>query len=81
MENYSIEYKVSSWRRIGFENKEDYDKAIALINSGECPENIEDYTDNYSIDNTDEYLSPEDNDNQSTIEGYCNGELIWSNVE
>ena len=81
MENYSIEYKVSSWRRIEFENKEEYDKAVALINSGECPETIEDYTDNYSIYNTDEYLSPEDNDNQSTIEGYCNGELIWSNVE
>jgi len=82
-----IDFKVSNWKRLYFDTLEDFEKTLTLFENGEFSsiediESSEDLVNDYSIvgiDDTTEYLMPEDNDDQSTIEIYKNDELIWNN--
>ena len=67
-----VDYKVTIWDRLYFNDDANVDNIIELLKNGEDPRNLT--TDEYKfshcefIDGSSELISPEENDNQSTIE-------------
>jgi len=80
-----IDFKLTQWER--FEVSEDFaDEVLAKIKSGEISNGIQ-LADAYpSLDwntilETEEYMNPEQNDGDSTIEVLKDHETVWTNVE
>lgn len=81
MANNYIDYKVEIWCRAFFTDIADMQKVSEI-----AKENLESIFDEdlgfIEVDyifETENYLSPEENDNQSTIEVYEEDKEIWSN--
>lgn len=83
MDHY-IDYKATIWFRIPVE-KEDLELIANKLTNGETP------TDLYNDENlklgqcellydTEEFILPNENDNQNTIEIYSDTQLIWYNT-
>ncbi len=78
-----IDVKVTIWNRIHFQEDADIQKAIAVIEN----EGIESVYDEalgfqeYSpMYETEENISPQDNEGNSTIEVYEDDKLLWENT-
>ena len=81
MANNYVDYKVEIWRRAFFTDIADMQKVSEI-----AKENLESIFDEdlgfIEVDyifETENYLSPEENDNQSTIEVYEEDKEIWNN--
>ena len=81
MANNYIDYKVEIWCRAFFTDIADMQKVTEI-----AKENLESifdedlgFIENISLLETEYYLSPEENDNQSTIEVYEEDKEIWNN--
>lgn len=82
MKNY-IDYKETIWNRIYLADDADMDKIIADIQE----KGIEDFAKEYNefdleqgpIYETAEYVSPDDNHGQATVEIYRNEKQVWDN--
>lgn len=87
-----LDYKHTSWSRLYFKENTDMSKIIDKLEQGYLPSELCDdpdlgFDEFEQIDDTEEYITPEENDNQPTIEIYQNGkepgnfqECIWDNV-
>ena len=81
MANNYVDYKVEIWRRAFFSENADMKKVSEV-----AKENLEDifdedlgFIEDVYISETEYYVSPEENDNQSTIEVYEEDKEIWNN--
>ena len=81
MANNYVDYKVEIWRRAVFSENADMKKVSEV-----AKENLEDifdedlgFIEDVYISETEYYVSPEENDNQSTIEVYEEDKEIWNN--
>ena len=79
-----VDYKATIWFRIPVDNKEVLDKCIDMLMAGHLPSALYDELDNDlgSCDvmyETEEFLHPEDNGDQPTIEVYEDDKKIWDN--
>ena len=81
MANNYVDYKVEIWCRAFFTDIADMQKVTEI-----AKENLESifdedlgFIENISLPETEYYLSPEENDNQSTIEVYEEDKEIWNN--
>ena len=80
-----LDYKFTVWGRMHFSDDADMNKVIEKLNSGHLPAELSDDAElkfesfNF-IDDTEEYITPEENNGCSTIEIYSDRELIWDNV-
>ena len=81
MTNNYVDYKVEIWRRAVFSENADMKKVSEV-----AKENLEDifdedlgFIEDDYIFETEYYVSPEENDNQSTIEVYEEDKEIWNN--
>ena len=81
MANNYVDYKVEIWCRAFFTDIADMQKVTEI-----AKENLESifdedlgFIENISLLETEYYLSPEENDNQSTIEVYEEDKEIWNN--
>lgn len=81
MANNYVDYKVGIWRRAFFTEDADMQKVSEI-----AKENLESifdedlgFIEDVYIFETENYLSPEENDNQSTIDVYEEDKEIWNN--
>ena len=81
MPNNYVDYKVEVWRRALFSENADMKKVSEV-----AKENLEDifdedlgFIEDGYMSETEYYVSPEENDNQSTIEVYEEDKEIWNN--
>ena len=80
-----VDYKATIWGRLFFEEGADVDKIIQALNNGEHPGNLttEEYKFSHFnfIDETEEFMLPEDNHDDATIEviDYDNFITLWDN--
>jgi len=81
-----LDYKTTIWHRIPIENKETQQEIIKMIEAGSLPTEIYDTFDVGEqigfcevLYETEEFIRPEENDNQSTIEIQENGKTVWDN--
>ena len=81
MANNYVDYKVEIWRRAVFSENADMKKVSEV-----AKENLEDifdedlgFIEDDYISETEYCISPEENDNQSTIEVYEEDKEIWNN--
>lgn len=83
-----LDYKYTKWGRIYFKEDADKNKIIKALNEGHLPFELcdEEFKFDYfnSIDNTEEFISSNENDGQSTIELYeeneeCFPKCVWDN--
>ena len=81
MTNNYVDYKVEIWRRAVFSENADMKKVSEV-----AKENLEDifdedlgFIEDDYIFETEYYVFPEENDNQSTIEVYEEDKEIWNN--
>jgi len=80
-----IDYKIKMWNRIHFSDAADIEKLKQILIKDQYP--IDDLVDEESgfteLENlfeTEEYITPDVNEKNATIELYDdNGKLIWSN--
>lgn len=91
MRNY-LDYKHTNWSRLYFKKGTDMSKIIDKLEQGYLPSELCDdpelgFDEFKQIDDTEEYITPSENDNQPTIEIYENvkdtehwQECIWDNV-
>ena len=81
MANNYVDYKVEIWRRAFFTEDADMQKVSEIAK--ENLENIFDedlgFIEDDYIFETEYYVPPEENDNQSTIEVYEEDKEIWNN--
>lgn len=87
-----VDYKYTSWGRIYFKEDADISKIIDRLEKGYLPSELCDdpklgFDEFEQIDDTEEYITPKENDNQPTIEVYQNvketenwQECVWDNV-
>lgn len=81
MNNY-VDVKVTVWNRLFFTDKTDMKKIAGIIDQDGLSEIISDecgFIRNETLYETDEYLTPEQNEEQSTIEVYADDKKIWNN--
>jgi hypothetical protein len=80
-----IDYKATVWFTIDINDVESLPKILERLNSGDSINDLYDHEDiNISgsecVLETEEFLPPQENDNQSTIEVYdIDGKLVWDN--
>lgn len=84
-----VDYKYTSWGRMYFKEDADISKIIDKLEQGYLPTELCDepelgFDEFEQIGDTEEYITPQENDNQSTIEVYQNvkdtefwQECIW----
>lgn len=87
-----LDYKYTNWGRIYFKDNANMSKIIEKLEKGYLPSELCDdpelgFDEFEQIDDTEEYITPSENDNQPTIEIYQNvkgteswQECIWDNV-
>ena len=85
MSNYHLDVKLTIWERYEFENEEQMLEAKAKLESGEFTTTL-DVSDEYNLQSellteTAEEMDISENDYQSTMEIFKEGEVIWSNCE
>ena len=85
MRNY-LDYKHSTWSRLYFKEGTDISKIIEKLEKGYLPTELCDdpelgFDEFEQIDDTEEYITPKENNNEPTIEVYenSNNECIWNN--
>ena len=89
MDSY-LDYKATIWFRIPIQNKETLEKVKEKIQQGMLPSELYNDLDTEHelgtcelLYDTEEFISPNENDGQSTIEIYENGDkdvqIIWDN--
>jgi len=83
MSKLYIDYKCTLWSRIHFDNKEDLNDCIEKIkNQGYIPstfsedDGVSQFED---LADTAEFISPNENDGQSTIECCIGNKIVWDN--
>lgn len=81
-----IDYKATVWFRIPIkdDSKETFDKCIDMLTAGHTPNELYDEMDEELggceiLYDTEEFLYPEDNDDQCTIEAYVDDKKVWDN--
>jgi hypothetical protein len=86
MNEHYLDYKATVWFRIPIKSKEYLEKVKNMIESGDSPSDLYNDLDiEHEIGEcevlfeTEEFINPEENQNQSTIEIYEDGKLIWRN--
>lgn len=81
MNNY-IDIKVTVWNRLFFTDKTDMKNIAGIIAQDDLSEIISDeygFIRNETLYETDEYLTPEQNGQQPTIEVYADHKKKWNN--
>ena len=81
MRNY-LDYKYTTWGRIYFKENSDIKKVIEKLEQGYLPSEIcdeQEFDEFVKIDDVEEFITPIENDGQSTIEVYVNDNIIWDN--
>lgn len=83
--NY-VDYKATIWGRLHFEKDADMQKIIKKLEEGFLPSELcDDESLKFSyfehLFDTEEYITPKENNNEPTIEVYenSNNECIWNN--
>ena len=83
--NY-VDYKATIWGRLYFEEDTDMQKIIKKLEEGFLPSELcDDESLKFShfeyLFDTEEYITPKENNNEPTIEVYenSNNECIWNN--
>lgn len=83
--NY-VDYKATIWGRLYFEKDADMQKIIKKLEEGFLPSELCDdeslkFTYFEHLIDTEEYITPKENNNEPTIEIYenSNNECIWNN--
>ena len=79
-----IDYKVETWMRAEFNEEVDLQEVIQKIENGLIPPDFGNEYDIFynQLTETEEFITPEENDNQSTIEVYEGMEFqecVWEN--
>jgi hypothetical protein len=79
-----IDYKATIWFRISLRGEEE--KVIEALKNGKSVNELYDEFDDFLVGcdpmfDTEEILTPEENNGQSTIEIYKDTELIYSNAK
>lgn len=79
-----IDYKVTTWNRIHYSDTSNIDKLKEMLINGDSPNDLTDdnlgFVYHENLFDTDEYISPEENQGSATIELYDNEKkMIWSN--
>lgn len=78
-----LDYKVEVWVRIEIDQDADLNKIVENLKTMQPYDAVYDCGELWSIDyqvESEEYLTPEENDGQNTIEIYNNdGQLIYEN--
>lgn len=83
MNNY-IDVKVTVWNRLHFADESYMRGIVDIIKEGGLEDAIDDklgFVASETIYDSEEKLTPEKNDQQSTIEVYANKEKIWDNTK
>lgn len=87
-----VDYKYTTWGRLYFKEDADMSKIIDKLEQGYLPSELCDepklgFDEFEQIEDTEEYITPQENDNQPTIEVYTQlkgtenwQECIWDNV-
>ncbi|MGC4234569.1 MAG: hypothetical protein QM594_16425 [Niabella sp.] len=81
MMNY-IDIKVTIWNRLSFSddtNMKEIAKLVEQLGLDEVIDEARGFIENEPLYETEKELSPEDNNQRSTIEIYEQEELIWTN--
>lgn len=81
MKNY-IDVKVTVWNRLHFSEQSNMQGIADLIKEDGLEEVIDDnlgFIESETLYDTEEKLTPADNDNQATIEVYADDTEIWTN--
>ena len=80
MRSKYIDYKVTLWRRIYLKDEADMTQIIGhLAKSGNLPFHDKGFDYDEILYETEEDLSPIDNNFESTIEIIVDGQIIWTN--
>lgn len=79
-----IDYKVTMWRRAFFDNADHIEEIIKELTENKTYYVFDEklgFTESQVLYETEEEMSPEENNGESTIEIYTSGndKLIWSN--
>ena len=85
MNNY-IDEKITIWRRHYFNEHADLENIVKIIDETGSVDDVIDeslgFVESDTLYDTSEFISPNENNNQATIEVYnTNQELIWNNVD
>lgn len=83
MNNY-IDVKVTVWNRLHFTDESNMTGLADIIMENGLDEVIDDklgFLESETLYDTEEKLSPEQNDQQPTIEVYANKEIVWDNTK
>jgi hypothetical protein len=81
-----VDYKATIWGRMTFSDDADMNKVIEKLNSGHLPAELSDdaelkFETFHFLDDTEEYITPEENNGCHTIEVYDDDyKMIWDNV-
>ena len=81
-----VDYKATIWGRLTFSDDADMNKVIEKLNSGHLPGEIAceeelKFRAFHFLDDTEEHMTPEENNGRHTIEVYDDdNEMIWDNV-
>lgn len=83
MNNY-IDVKVTVWNRLHFAEESNMAGLADIIRENGLDDVIDDklgFLESETLYDTEEKLSPEQNEQQPTIEVYANKEIIWENTK
>ena len=85
MGNY-VDYKISMWVRIPIEHTDNIPAIIEKFKAGELPSGVdgelyaEDGSPEYdNMYDTEEYLTPSQNNGDATVEIFQNNKQVWNN--
>lgn len=88
--NY-VDFKCTIWQRMHFKDNADMQKVIEILKKENYPGHLDleelGFQENEILFDTEEFLLPEENDNQSTVEVYSQNkeetlnyqDMIWDN--
>ena len=79
-----VDYKATVWGRLHFDDSVDVNQIIQKLEEGYLPAELCDveelkFKHFHFMDDTEEFITPVENDGQSTIEVYGDDECIWDN--
>ena len=83
MNNY-IDVKVTVWNRLHFADASNMAGLADIISENGLDDAIDDklgFLESETLCETEQQLSPEQNEQQPTIEVYANKEIIWDNTK
>lgn len=78
-----IDVKISKWERMHFKDEADMNHIIDGLRKGLTPDYFSDEESGFdgleNLEDTDQYLRPEENGNANTVEVMVDGEMIFAN--